>query len=1319
MLSDNRKATGRKGMSLVELMIVVGVLGVIFAAVFFFFTRGIQQFHFSRRQNELATAGRLALEQITDEVIWAGYLPYGGIPADQWHPIQDASLNTFTFYADFEPFQQLDDTDYRNIFLGSDNTVHITDNASMMRRAGYNITSIEFHYLNQNGAVFSQPLTPAERDAVRHIRVTLTLQDTYMGHLYSTTMRTTISPRNLGLNRDIDPSFVRPPPITGIVVVNVDGTADEYTPTPDQYSMMQSLTYFGLTVVALADDELADYDYEDNNVNLVILRDVVDGPGSHVGISGPLNAIPCPVICLDADDAALVYHMGLTPQSTSNFFDTNLKIDAEHPIHEGVPLGHQDSLSFRMYNIIFENDIIMNHLSDLNPETDMITSIDGFGSTPGLVAVRDEALPTRRILYGLPSATEYSTDGFKFFYNVIFWAMGTSGSGDPGDPITAEEDFEGQSGQAAHMILWEDNLNNPDILPDSIPLFQDDFSGGKSLPWTFSSLGPSGRIYYHDETLAMDRDPLGAETRNIALTVLPLEGYDIVNDDLYLKVYSWRQDLEQIGPDDGVFFIDLSGSVELLLSEDFNNVGLGPGDVTFWGDLYGRSRIHAPSGWQGDGGFVTLDSRRQGYHGRVRMMLEVPTGGLGGDTPFTVEYRFHDHNDRNHPYNSGTGSGDFMGWNAHGVIEGPVNHITDFNPESYSSTQWHQRSSSFTIPGVPPNPLYLIFSQYDDGMAVDFLGNRGISFDNIHVYAGEQDTTYDRIGIPLNETGWRPIIIDLNAASIIHGVPFSNTYGVALSQSGTGPLPQRGIRWNDFEVGIVEEKLSMPGWTHGPIGGGIDDWSVRQNPLNPNDYMWALHAHNDGHYSNNSHCFVQTPSFYIPAQASDPTLSFRHSFNMESWWDYGYIQVSVGGGPWTYVGPDKGPTYNTSKNVNGEEIMVFSGNSGGWRTETVFLDTWVGQSVSFRFVFFSNASENTPYFGWYLDDFIAECMLEGYEVSSIGFMTTPSLETVFDHVDVYLGSTELSSFSGGGMWNTGELFHAYSGPLTFQPDQTWQTIPFDQSYFHPGQSNLIVKIETENTPITAGDYIHAERENVCRGAWGDFKPTFLPIQPTRPAMSLVINGTTVRVDDDGAQTSPHLPMSYTRAYTDFEAILTSEELGLGTGITWTSGGLNDDWEIGETIYIPDVDPPLVPENGQNIAGTALTLNEGYYSPQAWSWLASSGFPMADAAAYDTVTVRYFRCLRLASNDFAYVQMAFGNDPEVIPAEGQWETVRLYEGVYHNYWGYETVNLTSVFNDNASYSYYFIRFVLDSGVFGERGGWNLDNIQFFGRTQGGE
>lgn len=1311
MIFRDKAAFRRRGMSLIELTIVIGVLGIIFAAVFLFFTKGMEQFHFSRRQNELATAGRLALEQISEEIIWAGYLVSSEIPADEWHPIQATDPSSFTFYADFDRSRQLEDSDWRHIFLGIDNNVLITDNASMSRRVGFNIKSIQFEYLNSTGAQFSQPLTVEDMEAVRHIRVTLVLEDSFMGNVYQTSMRTTVSPRNLGLNRNIDPAFLPPPSLSGIVVLNVDGTADEYAPTPNQYNMMQTLTYLGLTVVILADEELAAYDYEENNIDLVILRDITTGDGWHSGMTEPLRDIPCAVICLDADDAMTIYEIGLGASTTSGYISA-LKVNQFHNIHLDVPqdgVSPADSTHFQVYNAPQS----MNFLTDIDVNAEIITSIEGYGSVPGVVCVKDEDLPTRRVLYGLPIIEDYTEDGHQFFRNVLYWSLGGYTSQEPGEPITMAEDFEGEAGQSRHIILWEDNINSPEVGLDSIAILNDDFSGLDALNWTLTPLG-DGEVVIVDEMLRMHRPVFGNETRNVASVTLPLAAYDINNDDLYLRVMTSKGAGELIGANDGICFTTVTGGPQVILSENFS----GTPACTFWNSGTGRYRVHEIAGWLGDGRFVTMDSNANNSLAPVRMMFAIATGGIPSNTEFTVNYRFHDHNDANHSYNASTGTGDFMGWNSHGGISGSINLIANLTPGSFNNSVWHDRTQTFTVTGVPPNPLYLVFGQYDNTRASSLTGNRGISFDNIQVvYQTPYDTTYTRFGTPSSSPDWNPIIVDLNQAALNSGIAsFTDDFKVVLSQSGTGPWNQNGICWDDFEVGRIDVTYSVPGWLHKPFG-GIDDWSVRQNPVNPNDYMWSLHANPPANvYSNFSRCRLQTPSFLVPEQATNPTLSFRHYFDMEavSPNDYGYLEVSVSGGPWTHVSPERWLSTGYTHTSGG--LGVFSGTSGGWRTETLDLTPWKGESVTFRFVFISNGSVVRE--GWYLDDFVAECMLVGHELTSVAFRTPTSPDYTFQNVDVYIGSTDLSAFSGGGMWDPSEFYLAYSGPVVFSSLQEWQTIPLASSFFIPDGENLMVRIETENLPLgPSGSFSVADRANVCRAAWGVTPPTWLPVQSVRPAARFVIEGETVGIDEDATQSSSDIPMSFISEFSTFEAIYTAEELGLGSGITWTSGGINNDWEIGAPLFFPDVDPTLLAENGEKVAGDALTTNMGYHSPSAWAWLASSGFPMEEASAYDTVVVRFMRCLRLPMSSNGMVQIAFGNDPEAIPSEGSWITVREYNGAYHQYWQYETVNLTSQFNDYSSYQYYFLRFLLDSGPYGQAGGWNLDNIQFFGRTVG--
>ena len=51
------------------------------------------------------------------------------------------------------------------------------------------------------------------------------------------------------------------------------------------------------------------------------------------------------------------------------------------------------------------------------------------------------------------------------------------------------------------------------------------------------------------------------------------------------------------------------------------------------------------------------------------------------------------------------------------------------------------------------------------------------------------------------------------------------------------------------------------------------------------------------------------------------------------------------------------------------------------------------------------------------------------------------------------------------------------------------------------------------------------------------------------------------------------------------------------------------------------------------------------------------------------------------------------------------------------WTGDVLQLTSYFDEAIAdgKSYYFVRFVLSSGPWAEKGGWNIDNVGFYGRS----
>jgi hypothetical protein len=192
------------------------------------------------------------------------------------------------------------------------------------------------------------------------------------------------------------------------------------------------------------------------------------------------------------------------------------------------------------------------------------------------------------------------------------------------------------------------------------------------------------------------------------------------------------------------------------------------------------------------------------------------------------------------------------------------------------------------------------------------------------------------------------------------------------------------------------------------------------------------------------------------------------------------------------------------------------------------------------------------------------------------------------------------------------------------------------------------------------------------------------------------------------------PVNSYYIYSDFEGIYTPGLLGTTGNINWTHGGDGDDWDFGEPRFVPNIDPWLLPQNGNAIAGTDLAV-DGLYENNAFSWLISPAYPMPDSMP-SVVTMRLDRCIRMAPGDEGYVFVGF-SDTQTPPTEAtDWLLVRSYPE-NHTVWSTEDIDLTPEFEDaftaSPAYSYYFIRFVLSSNLTAVRGGMNIDNIQIFG------
>ncbi len=130
------------------------------------------------------------------------------------------------------------------------------------------------------------------------------------------------------------------------------------------------------------------------------------------------------------------------------------------------------------------------------------------------------------------------------------------------------------------------------------------------------------------------------------------------------------------------------------------------------------------------------------------------------------------------------------------------------------------------------------------------------------------------------------------------------------------------------------------------LEGGTGNWTLNGN--------WALttaDAHSPsssltdspgGDYPNNS-----ATAAILGGTWQTPRLGFWTRYGIENGWDFGYVQVSADGGPWTTV-------------------KSYTGSQATWVHEDIDLSAYAGQDLAFRFALDTDSYVTDD--GWYIDD---------------------------------------------------------------------------------------------------------------------------------------------------------------------------------------------------------------------------------------------------------------------------------------------------------------------------------------------------------------
>jgi hypothetical protein len=173
---------------------------------------------------------------------------------------------------------------------------------------------------------------------------------------------------------------------------------------------------------------------------------------------------------------------------------------------------------------------------------------------------------------------------------------------------------------------------------------------------------------------------------------------------------------------------------------------------------------------------------------------------------------------------------------------------------------------------------------------------------------------------------------------------------------------------------------------------------------------------------------------------------------------------------------------------------------------------------------------------------------------------------------------------------------------------------------------------------------------------------------------------------------------------------------------WTHDGTNDSWEIGVSVsplFTPYPDPdPVITINGYHYAGNDLTYEDGFYNDYETSYLLSERYAVSNTSPYNIISLKFYRCVRLAPNDDTWVHVGFSTD--TLPPNpmnlSKWDKVIRYNGDFHDYWEYEVCDMSEEFADalaDSAYENYWIIFTIISGPNLIEGGWNVDRISIWG------
>jgi hypothetical protein len=190
---------------------------------------------------------------------------------------------------------------------------------------------------------------------------------------------------------------------------------------------------------------------------------------------------------------------------------------------------------------------------------------------------------------------------------------------------------------------------------------------------------------------------------------------------------------------------------------------------------------------------------------------------------------------------------------------------------------------------------------------------------------------------------------------VTRGTDFGNTITILGYDTGVSQVASYGSDYISFE------NWSRPGFVYFD---GDDKATV------PQPYLWTMTP--DGWYSGTG---VDLADEYIVGNAyvnpSNPTLTLVTAYDFETYWDFGFVQVSTDGGmTWTslandYTTSDHNPSAHPNIIANLPGLTDYNPGFPAWTTMTFDLTAYSGMNVMVGFHYMTDWG--STYEGWWIN----------------------------------------------------------------------------------------------------------------------------------------------------------------------------------------------------------------------------------------------------------------------------------------------------------------------------------------------------------------